>query len=427
MADPVIRRIRALLGQGLGGLVPVAPASPAGKFLNAAGDWATPAGGGGASTHSSLAGLSWAASGHVDTARSIPWFAGAGAASTFGIGSVGQFLGSAGLTPSWSTPSHAALVALDWTASGHTSQAYVLPWFAAAGAASTFASGGAGTFLGMAGLTPAWSIPAGSPSGADVAVADGGTGASDASTARTNLGLGAAAVANIGADLEETAGEVCASDDHRLWGPNFGNYRNAAVHANVGTPAPVAYGTTITTRGGGAAADATDATGAMESRTTSASANNSAGWWVGGTPILTARQLAPEFVAVIVTPADITLYRICVGLMSTESAADNPANHHAVLAYSTVRGDGGWVILTKDGATQTVSGTVLAIAASTRYVIRGVLSAAGVFSGTINGTAFSASATPPGSTNALGIIAQCQCTTAAARSITLGRVAFRSL
>ena len=134
MADPVIRRIRALLGQGLGGLVPVAPASPAGKFLNAAGDWATPAGGGGASTHSSLTGLRWVGAGHTDTAYSIPWFVASGAAATFGVGAIGQFLGSAGLTPSWS-------------------------------------------------------IPSGSPGGADVAVADGGTGSSTATAARTALGL----------------------------------------------------------------------------------------------------------------------------------------------------------------------------------------------------------------------------------------------
>lgn len=40
------RGVRALLGQGLGGLVPVAPASPSGKYLDATGDWSTPAGGG---------------------------------------------------------------------------------------------------------------------------------------------------------------------------------------------------------------------------------------------------------------------------------------------------------------------------------------------------------------------------------------------
>ena len=103
MADPVIRRIRALLGQGLVGLVPAAPTSPSGKFLDATGGWSTPAGGG-ASTHSSLAGLRWVGSGHTDTAYSIPWFVAAGAAATFGVGSLGQFLGSAGLTPSWSIP-----------------------------------------------------------------------------------------------------------------------------------------------------------------------------------------------------------------------------------------------------------------------------------------------------------------------------------
>lgn len=120
--DPLIRRVRAILGQGLGGLVPVAPTSPAGKFLDAGGGWSVPAGGGGggASTHSSLAGLRWVGSGHTDAAYSIPWFAASGAAATLGVGSVGQFLGSAGLTPSWATPSHPSISSLGWSVSGHT-------------------------------------------------------------------------------------------------------------------------------------------------------------------------------------------------------------------------------------------------------------------------------------------------------------------
>lgn len=141
--DPLIRRVRAILGQGLGGLVPVAPTSPAGKFLDAGGGWSVPAGGGGggATTHSALSGLRWVGSGHTDAAYSIPWFAASGAAATLGVGSVGQFLGSAGLTPSWATPSHPSISSLGWSVSGHTGTPSRLASFDGSGNPSVTAIG----------------------------------------------------------------------------------------------------------------------------------------------------------------------------------------------------------------------------------------------------------------------------------------------
>ena len=136
------RRVRALLGQGLGGLVPVAPSSPAGKFLDSTGAWSTPSGGGGGtSTHSSLSGLRWVGAGHTDTAYSIPWFGVSGTAATFGVGSANQYLGVSGNTPAWSTPTHSALGALNWSGSGHTGLASSLAGFSSSSAATEWAVG----------------------------------------------------------------------------------------------------------------------------------------------------------------------------------------------------------------------------------------------------------------------------------------------
>lgn len=126
MPDPIVRRVRALLGQGLTGLVPAAPASPSGKYLDATGAWSVPAGGG---------------SGDV-----------VGPSSSV-ASEVALFDGTTG-----KLIKRAAITGLAKLASGVLSAAT------------------AGTDYYAPGST-------------DVAVADGGTGSSTAAGARTNLGL----------------------------------------------------------------------------------------------------------------------------------------------------------------------------------------------------------------------------------------------
>ena len=74
------------------------------------------------------------------------------------------------------------------------------------------------------------------------------------------------------------------------------------------------------------------------------------------------------------TGADISNMRIWCMLVNTATnnsdSLGGAAGSGVGFRYSTVAGDGGWVGVTRDGATQTVSAAVASIAASTNYRLR---------------------------------------------------------
>ena len=113
---------------------------------------------------------------------------------------------------------------------------------------------------------------------------------------------------------------------------------------------------------------------------------------------------------VMYTGATMTNLRIWIGLASS-GFSDNAdtqttgTNKYFAFRYSTVAGDGGWVGTTNDGATQTVTATVAAIAASTLYKLRIRKSGSTVYFSVNGGAEVSGTLTFPAATTDLGFSA----------------------
>lgn len=119
---------------------------------------------------------------------------------------------------------------------------------------------------------------------------------------------------------------------------------------------------------GAAAADADpDANGNY--RRVHASGSAGAGWTVQTADLVRVQQ-NPTYTFDIKTGDSIEAIRIFVYLSSltaTQGNGDTFSGEAIGFRFSTVAGDGGWVGVTRDGTTQSVTATVAPIAVSTRY------------------------------------------------------------
>lgn len=112
------------------------------------------------------------------------------------------------------------------------------------------------------------------------------------------------------------------------------------------------------------------------SRTTSSSGGQASS---SSNKYFTRVDLLPKLVVRLRTQSVLTTVRILVGLNNTADVGvgsavntDTPSTtteRGLYFRYSTVAGDGGWVAQTVDSVGRTLSGTILAIAASTIYVL----------------------------------------------------------
>ena len=178
----------------------------------------------------------------------------------------------------------------------------------------------------------------------------------------------------------------------------------------------------------GGAAVVADSTGMGVTCTTGAIVGNLAGVSANATPPRIVTAYEPIWTTILKTAANISDVRIWVVLSSiAPTNSDDFGGSLIGFRYSAPATDPGWVGVTRDGATQTVSGLVAAITTNTRYKLKVRKAGSSVFFSVNDGTEVEATATLPVDTT--GLVWYCYVITnaASAKSLTWYRHHLRGL
>lgn len=197
----------------------------------------------------------------------------------------------------------------------------------------------------------------------------------------------------------------------------------SGIPPNVG----IAWGHTAPTSAAGATATTrvTDSTGTyLNCPQASASANLRAGMDAGDRNLFEA-DANPTLEFVLQTPSAVTNLRLWFLMSDTQVAASvddlGGTSKYMGFRFSTVAGDGGWVGVCRDGSTQSVTGTVAAIAASTLYKLKIRKSGSTVFFSVNGGAETSQTNNLPAAGTRFGIDQISITTAAALRAVLLSR------
>lgn len=155
--------------------------------------------------------------------------------------------------------------------------------------------------------------------------------------------------------------------------------------------------------------------------TSSAVASGKAG--VDGPFNLVERRHSPDLVVVMRTGSSLANLRFWVGFIqvATQNVDNLSTTKGMLFRYSSVAGDPGWVAVTSNGTSQTVSAKIADIATNTRYILRIRCSGSSVFFSVNGGTEVEVTATLPDTTQQLGVAVTVHTNEAVAKTIDINR------